>query len=442
MSAEVHVEAAILGGRTKRDVLATECLAEAPSFVLEVDEAVATDFAHVVVGYVFDRRQHLREGPWARLISFCRRRHAEGLVRPLMVIARPPFVEGALIVGEIPKAFIVDHFPLQGAVEALILALRLRMKRAAVQDLDAQPHQPDAEGGIGVVVAAIAPWWTIVHQHGERQPVAAEGRREVPTHSLALLIGAGGEHDVEAGVIVKHRERMAAAAAIHRDVALVVCLPKIIGVRPLEALPRPGMRCRRFRQPIISTQDLGDGARRRDARLAFPLERPLNRAPTPDIVAALAKHKHFGFHLKRCSPRAGLRPARVIAQALQTFSPIALQPLVGGRRTDPVTTAELPNVRAVLLRKRDELPPPAHCGYLAEWHPHTLPIRQSRKCQPCVRTGVNHVPRPYRGRESTAPFALQRALPRLHGLPLLNPPLPPPYGRDMIPFSILDLSPI
>jgi hypothetical protein len=41
MSAVVHIEAAVLDRRSKRDALAAKCLAEAPGSVLEVDEAVA-----------------------------------------------------------------------------------------------------------------------------------------------------------------------------------------------------------------------------------------------------------------------------------------------------------------------------------------------------------------------------------------------------------------
>ena len=68
-------------------------------------------------------------------------------MRSLVVVARAPVVEGTLAFGEIAEAAPADHLGLEGAVEALLLALGLRMTRAAVQHSDAEPHQPDAEAG-------------------------------------------------------------------------------------------------------------------------------------------------------------------------------------------------------------------------------------------------------------------------------------------------------
>src|SRR5262249_50183230 len=138
MGAVVHIEATVLDGRAKRDVLAAERFAEPPSFVLKVDEAVAADLAHMVVGCILDRWQDLRVGTWARPVALRRRRHAEGLVRSLVIVAWSPFVEGALIVGEITEALSVDNFCLESSVEAFLFALCLRMTRAPVEDFDAQ----------------------------------------------------------------------------------------------------------------------------------------------------------------------------------------------------------------------------------------------------------------------------------------------------------------
>ena len=239
-------------------------------------------------------------------------------MRPLVIIARPPFVEGALTVGKITEALSVEDFRLEGAVEPLFLALRLRMVRRARAAPDAEPHQPDGEAGIGFT-AGLAPGRPVVHQHGQRQPVAAEGGAQLPAHRLALLIAASRQHNIVARVIVEHGERMAAAAAMHREVTLVVHLPKLVRARPLEALPRPAMSGRPgFRQPVVSAQDLGNRARRGHARLAMLLELPLDLAPTPDVVAEIAQPEHFGLHRRvpfdagwSCGRREwSLRPSR------------------------------------------------------------------------------------------------------------------------------------
>ena len=60
-------------------------------------------------------------------------------------------------------------------------------------------------------------------------------------HRLALLVGAGREHEIEARMIVERGQRMA-TPAVHGEVALEVHLPKLVRALPLEALPRPGWR--------------------------------------------------------------------------------------------------------------------------------------------------------------------------------------------------------
>ena len=147
-----------------------------------------------------------------------------------MVIARTPFVESLLALGEIAEAVPVHHFGLKTPVEALVLALGLRVSRTAMQNPDAEPHQPDAELGIGIT-AGVTPGRTIVHQHGERQAVAAEGPFQFAPHRLPLLIAASRKHEVVARVIVERGQRMA-TPLMHGKVTLEVHLPKLIRALP------------------------------------------------------------------------------------------------------------------------------------------------------------------------------------------------------------------
>ena len=189
----VHGEGPILAGRAQGDRLAAQGLADAQRSVLETDEAVAVDLANLVAGRILDRRQNLGERPRARSVALPRRRHAERRVRPLVIVAWAPVIEGALAVGEIAEAAPADHFGLEGPMEALLLALGLGMMRPAVQHPDAEPHQPDAEAGQRLA-ARIAPGRTVVHQHGQRQAIAAEGFFQMAAHRLALLVPAGRQH--------------------------------------------------------------------------------------------------------------------------------------------------------------------------------------------------------------------------------------------------------
>ncbi len=117
MGAEVDGEDSVLAGRAQGDQFAAQALADAPVAVPETDEAVAADFADLIVGGVFDRRQNLGERPRAWSVALRRRRHAERFMRPLVVVERAPVVEGALAVGEIAKAAPADHLGLEGAME-------------------------------------------------------------------------------------------------------------------------------------------------------------------------------------------------------------------------------------------------------------------------------------------------------------------------------------
>src|SRR6476620_1877042 len=145
MRAVVDAEDAVLVGWAKRHQLAAESLADPPGSVPEADEAVTVDLANLVAWCVLNGRQHLGKAARARPVALGRRRHVESLVRPLVVIARPPFVEGPLTISEIAEGSSADDFGFERAMEALFLALRLRVARPTVQDADAKPQQPDAE---------------------------------------------------------------------------------------------------------------------------------------------------------------------------------------------------------------------------------------------------------------------------------------------------------
>ena len=122
----------------------------------------------------------------------------------------------------------------------------------------------------------------------------------------------------------------------------------------------------RFRQTVVTAQNLGDRARRREVGLAAILKSPPDLSPAPNIVAAIAQREHLGFHGRRRSPRTGLRPPRLLDQPRQPPFPVALEQLVSGCRTDPETPAKLANVRPVGRRKHDKLPFPIHHRHLAK----------------------------------------------------------------------------
>src|ERR1041385_1881979 len=108
MGAKMNAEDAVLGGRTKRDPLAAKRLAEANATVPEADVARPVHLAHDVASSVFDRRQTLRERPIAWPITLTRNCHVDRLMRPVVVVAVPPAVEGALALIEVGQAVECD----------------------------------------------------------------------------------------------------------------------------------------------------------------------------------------------------------------------------------------------------------------------------------------------------------------------------------------------
>ena len=121
MDAEVHAEDAVLARRPQSDIQATKRLAEVHSAVLEADPAHLVDFAHVIRAGVFDRRQLLRKGSWARSVTLARRRQAERLMGPIVIVDLPPAIESALAFGEIAQAVALQQLGIQGPMESLCL---------------------------------------------------------------------------------------------------------------------------------------------------------------------------------------------------------------------------------------------------------------------------------------------------------------------------------
>src|SRR2546426_9552749 len=92
---------------------------------------------------------------------------------PQQVIAVAKLIELALTMLQVFEVEVAHHFKVEGAMEAFVLTLSLRMIRTAMNDANAEPDQPQAEHG-ETIVAARAPRRSVIHQHFRRQSIAAE----------------------------------------------------------------------------------------------------------------------------------------------------------------------------------------------------------------------------------------------------------------------------
>ena len=77
-------------------------------------------------------------------------------MRPLGVVHLRPSVEPALADRQVGEVLALEDLDRQRAVEAFVLALRLRVVRPAVTDRDAKSQQPGGQLGVGRFPAAAA----------------------------------------------------------------------------------------------------------------------------------------------------------------------------------------------------------------------------------------------------------------------------------------------
>src|SRR3984957_6641371 len=162
--------------------------------------------------------------------------HPQRLVGTDMVVILTEVVQPALPESRFGQAAQTPGL-LQRAMEALYLALRLRMPEPGQIQAHALLHQPHGELRPAAGGGAVPPRNTVVHQHRLGQAAVRKGLHQLLAHGL----GAGGagleQGDGVAAVIVDHRQgtdRLIPALG-----TLEVHLPELVGLLALES---PGRR--------------------------------------------------------------------------------------------------------------------------------------------------------------------------------------------------------
>ena len=154
----------------------------------------------------------------------------------LMIINVAPLVKAGLHPGLIPVTAALQHFHLQGTMEALFLALSLRMIRATMTNVNAQTQQPDRQRRVGMV-RRHSPRGSVVHQHPLRQSIATKRFPQDLLHRLAGFIPAGPQTQRIARMIIQDRQGMATFPITQAKMTFEVHLPQLIGGRLLKPLP-------------------------------------------------------------------------------------------------------------------------------------------------------------------------------------------------------------
>src|SRR5271168_5373686 len=247
-------------GLAQCDGITAQGLGDAERLAAIAEPALGLDPTHLEIIWILDRWQRFRKWNRTRAITGHRSSQAERIMRAHQVVAVAKGIELALAVLEAGEVEVAQDFELERAMEALVLALGLRMIRTAMGDANTEPNQPQTKGGERLR-AGRAPRRAVVHQHRGRQAVAAKSLGQHRAHGLLALVGAGLEHQREARVIIEHGQRMAAGAVEGREVALVIHLPQFVGRRALKAL-KGARRRRSLVEQTATAQDAGDSARR------------------------------------------------------------------------------------------------------------------------------------------------------------------------------------
>lgn len=199
------------------------------------------------------------------------------------------------------------------------------------------------------------------------------------------LVGASGERDGEARMIVDDAQRMAQAAASELRAAFEIHLPQIVGLRALETTP--GLRASRLGPD--QAMAVGRGMDGRDRRRRQPargqdggdLARPPRRMLPPHRADR-------GFERVADPARTGVGTARAVGEILLAGG-APTQPQMPRLAADPEAQAQLRDVGSLKRRQLAKRPPLLRHRRLPPRH-RRPPVKQVRlsgispnKCQVC-----------------------------------------------------------
>src|SRR5215469_5952871 len=385
-----HKAVAFTGTDTDRQ--AKEGATHTPEFSPVTDLSLLVHLSHFHSRGILHRRQIFGKVALAGLVATQRSFHPQSFMGSLRIVYRTPLIEGLLHMRAIAPAASSKHLDLQGTMETFLFALSLRMVRPTVMDADAKAHQPRVHRRI-LSGARGAPGRTVVPQDFVWQAVGAKGARQMGLRCGLLLIGAGRQQHVVAGMIVQRAQWMTTALA-HRKMAFKVHLPQLIGSRTFKTLKGPGRLALLRPDQAMAMKNPSNGAGGRKIASLQVLQTPSQLARSPGWMHLPQGHDFF-FDRRLGSLRTALRPARAVAKAFRSPALKTLQPLVANRRTDTKTPAQLPDIGIGLKGKVHKLKSYMNQVFHRPRHRmDTLPASASM-CPPCPRTPVHHVSGPY-----------------------------------------------
>ena len=338
LMAEVNVHHAIDIGVSQGDRVPVERPADHNVTVAVTDLTVMLDLSDEGPRAIVERAQLLREGSAAATITRGRDLQPERVVRPLVVVDLPPVVEALLAVRQVPKGLPDEHLVLEGSVEALVLAQRLRMIGPAVAHRHPQTDQPSRKARVERPL--MTPGRPVVHDQGLGQPVASEDLGEGRLDRRGPLVRAGLQAHGEPRVIVEHGQRVTALARLHGEVALEVHLPEGIGRVVLEPLPGLALGGLLGVDLPVAPQDLRDRTGRGEPDVTQVEQASAQLAATPGRMLSSQGQNRLLHGVRRAVRTVVGSPAAVF-QTGQALLAMTAEPLVARFGADPVGIAQL-----------------------------------------------------------------------------------------------------
>jgi hypothetical protein len=273
---------------------------------------------------LLDRRPHLRR---RAEVAIGGDQPVQGLVGSLEVIALDEKPEPPLAVGEVREDRAAQEFLPQRLPEALDLAERLRVLRAALDVPDAILPQPLLEERLAAPGRVLPP---LVRQHLLRRPVGGDAPLQGFEHQRPLLVVRQDEAHQEARVVVHERRQVQPLVPSEQE-GEDVRLPELVRRCALEAARRPlpslDGAWRRRRHHPRGHQDALHRARRHPQRLQ-PLDHVSN--PARAVLGMLFLERRHRCHQRVCLVTHSLRRSarrlrqqRLLAPELEGDDPVA-----------------------------------------------------------------------------------------------------------------------
>lgn len=200
MLTKIDRQVPLLGGGSQSDWVTAQSFGY-PKHMTAIEKLpFGLDLTDDILRGILDGWKPLRERPRTGLIATRWGGQAQGFVGALEIVEIAKAIKVFLAVAQVAKLPPVQQLDPERAMEALILALGLRMIGTRMTHPHPQAQQPYGERGEGMLGIA-APGRPVVHRHPIGQPIAPKGLGQARLHGRALLVGTGVKQDIKARMV-------------------------------------------------------------------------------------------------------------------------------------------------------------------------------------------------------------------------------------------------